>query len=301
MQLDHLTAFIHLAHEGSINKACRTLNTSPQNLSRILKQMETELDTELFVRTKHGVSITENGYLFLGFCKNTLSEFENVCFQMSRHNNNKDISGTIYFSTTNLLMELFFNTLIFQFNQIYPNVHFNSIEVDTLDGYHLLNDNPNMIGAFPLLSSLEKYPLLKYNPFTKLSCMLMIGLDHPLASKKSVSISEALQYKIVFFARKNFYDTEGAVLLAPYLSSDTDITITGNLNAYYNYVASGKYICFITKEGYLNQSLSLRQQTKIIEISNMETTLNCGLISNLSNNLTSTQQQWLNFLQSHLF
>ena len=65
MQIEHLRYFIALDTFQSINKTSRELGTTPQNVSRILKNLETEMDADLFFRTADGVTLTQTGTDFL--------------------------------------------------------------------------------------------------------------------------------------------------------------------------------------------------------------------------------------------
>ena len=52
-------------HSGSFTKAAKKLFMTPQGLSKSIKSLEEELGTELLSRSSKGVSLTENGHVFL--------------------------------------------------------------------------------------------------------------------------------------------------------------------------------------------------------------------------------------------
>lgn len=63
MNVEQFKYLLEVARIGSINQASERLHTSQQNVSRVLRQLEKELDTTLFIRTHQGIALTETGYL----------------------------------------------------------------------------------------------------------------------------------------------------------------------------------------------------------------------------------------------
>ncbi|MGZ0705433.1 pca operon transcription factor PcaQ [Pseudomonas piscis] len=63
----HLVGFLEMARQGSLARAAEVLAVSQPAMSKTLKELETLLDTRLFVRSKAGLSLTEAGRAFLGY------------------------------------------------------------------------------------------------------------------------------------------------------------------------------------------------------------------------------------------
>ena len=60
MDIKNLTTFIHVAELGSFTKAAEVLGFSQSTVSFQIKQLENELDAQLFERINRTVSLTEN-------------------------------------------------------------------------------------------------------------------------------------------------------------------------------------------------------------------------------------------------
>ncbi|MBP3628843.1 MAG: LysR family transcriptional regulator, partial [Anaerotignum sp.] len=61
MKIENLKIFLEVAQSESINEAARNLFMTHQNLNKIIKNLEAELNTQLFVRTNKGILLTSNG------------------------------------------------------------------------------------------------------------------------------------------------------------------------------------------------------------------------------------------------
>lgn len=78
MDIKHLELFAAVARYGSINRAAQELYISQPHLSHIIRQIEAEVGASLFQRSKTGVSLTQEGALFLEHSKVILREMENL-------------------------------------------------------------------------------------------------------------------------------------------------------------------------------------------------------------------------------
>ena len=65
MTLRHLRAFIAVADELSFTGAARALHISQPPLSRQIQQLEREIGVSLFLRSPHGIALTDRGRVFL--------------------------------------------------------------------------------------------------------------------------------------------------------------------------------------------------------------------------------------------
>lgn len=74
MDTKDLECFIKICEEKSINKAAQQLYITPQGLSKVVRNLEAELETKLLQRTSKGVEPTESGLFFYQKCKHLMFE-----------------------------------------------------------------------------------------------------------------------------------------------------------------------------------------------------------------------------------
>lgn len=77
----HLEYFIKVAHMGSINKSAQALYISQPYLGKIMHDLEENLGTRLFNRSRSGVTLTPEGREFLTHAEKIINEMEQLWFQ----------------------------------------------------------------------------------------------------------------------------------------------------------------------------------------------------------------------------
>ena len=75
MDIQDFYIFQTTAREGSITRAAKLLYMTPQGLSKIIKNMENELDCTLIERSPQGIRLTESGECFLHHSFSVTAEY----------------------------------------------------------------------------------------------------------------------------------------------------------------------------------------------------------------------------------
>lgn len=65
MRAEHLKYFVALAENHSITKTSLEFYTSHQSVSKVIRQLEEEMGTALFVRSQKGMTLTPEGEVLL--------------------------------------------------------------------------------------------------------------------------------------------------------------------------------------------------------------------------------------------
>lgn len=75
MTLQQLRYVVAIADSGSMNEAAKQLFISQPSLSGTIKELETEIGIELFLRSNRGIKVTPEGEEFLGYVRQVLEQF----------------------------------------------------------------------------------------------------------------------------------------------------------------------------------------------------------------------------------
>ena len=77
MELRQLRYFAKAAEMLNFSDAARALNIAQSSLSQQIKQLEEELNVQLFLRSSHSIRLTEAGEVMLPLALRTIHDDEN--------------------------------------------------------------------------------------------------------------------------------------------------------------------------------------------------------------------------------
>ncbi len=119
MELRQLRYFIAVAAELNFRKAAQGLNVTQPALSRQIRQLEDELGTDLFVRNRKMVNLTQNGRLLLPQARNLIGSAKRMRELMSRAGGGQ--VGSVYVGVATALSENV-RRIIVEYTRRFPKV-----------------------------------------------------------------------------------------------------------------------------------------------------------------------------------
>ena len=75
MTLQQLKYALTISDCGSMNEAAKQLFISQPSLSETMKELETEIGLDIFLRSNRGIVITPEGEEFLGYARQVTEQF----------------------------------------------------------------------------------------------------------------------------------------------------------------------------------------------------------------------------------
>lgn len=78
MNILHMKYAVEVAKVGSLNKAAETLLIAAPNVSRSIKELESDIGISIFERTKKGMELTPEGEEFINYAKGILNQIDEV-------------------------------------------------------------------------------------------------------------------------------------------------------------------------------------------------------------------------------
>ena len=176
--------FYFVAVEGSISKAANKLLISQPAVTWPIKSLEDQLKVTLFIRTKKGVSLTEEGKVLFEFVKQGIESFTNG-ENMLTNIKNLDY-GTISIGASATVSKHVLMPYLEKFHEKYPNIEIKIVNALTES---LIRDLRN--------GNLD-----------------MLVLNLPMNETKDLKIQKVMNVQDIFVGNKKYYElTKGNVKL----------------------------------------------------------------------------------------
>lgn len=134
-RIEMLRAFVTVVDAGSFSVAADRLGQSPQVISKYVRALEADLDSQLLYRTTRSLALTEAGRAFLPRCRQLVDEFD----EMRRDARNEDNTprGHLVITAPVTFGERILTTVVQRFLEAYSDV---SIELKLTDKWVNLVD-----------------------------------------------------------------------------------------------------------------------------------------------------------------
>lgn len=214
MTLQQLKYVVEVAKEQSISKAAKKLFISQPSLTNAIKDLEKEMQINIFIRTNKGISLSKEGEIFLGYARQVLEQAYLLEERYLHHSRKKPqfcISTQHYSFAVNAFVDL-----IKKYGQ--DEYDFSLRETQT---YEIIEDVAKMkseIGILYLndfnklvIQKLIKKYNLSFHPLLRVKPHIFVSSKNPLAQKKKVNFEELQSYPYLSFEQGDhnaFYYSE---------------------------------------------------------------------------------------------
>ncbi|MDR1247656.1 MAG: LysR family transcriptional regulator [Clostridiales Family XIII bacterium] len=194
MNLQYLKYAIEIEKAGSISKAAENLFLSQPNLSKDIKTLEDSMGIVIFERSKKGVSMTDEGRVFMEYAKNIVSQLEDM--ETHLHINSPSGAGfRISVPRASYIAEAFIAFV----NAINPKASFNIyfMETDSVTAINNILKSGYDLGIVRYHSIYEKSTLpfvrecgLDYDTIFSSERVIIMNAKNRLAAKPVLTFSD---------------------------------------------------------------------------------------------------------------
>ncbi|MBL9172993.1 MAG: LysR family transcriptional regulator [Verrucomicrobiales bacterium] len=203
MELRHLRYFVAVAEERGITRAAARLHVSQPPLSRQMRDLEAEMQIPLFTRGAREVTLTPAGRRFLRDARDILRRVE-TAMGRARNAAPSTVGGIrVGFSPTPATEIL--PAGLKRFQKSHPRV---PVMLMDLESRELLAGvrSRKLDVAFMIEPPMGSGRVLRFEPLQELPIGILVGREHPLARRRSVTVEEVLGESIVAFTRAGYPD-----------------------------------------------------------------------------------------------
>ncbi len=189
MDLKNLTTFIHVAELNSFSKAALALGYSQSTVSFQIRQLETELNAQLFERIHHTVALTEKGREVLNYAHRIRRMTMELTETMEGQ---QDLKGHIRLAMADSLCDSLFDSSFPDFCRQHPGLTLKIIAAGTGEMFRLMNHNE--ADAILTLDSHiydREYVIFREE---RVKMHFIASAFSPLAKRPSLSVAELLSW-----------------------------------------------------------------------------------------------------------
>jgi DNA-binding transcriptional LysR family regulator len=196
MNLRQLQYFRVLAKMEHITQAAAALSITQPSLSHAISEMEKELGTYLFEKHGRNIRLTKYGRFYLEYVNRALDELDKG--EKKLRELTSPTHGFIDLAFIYTLGPHFVPTMIKAFSSqaAYKNINFSFHQGTTRK---IIEDLKEEKFDLAFCSYVENEPDIDFVPLVEQELVVIVPLDHPLAEKDSIDLSETAPYKFVFF------------------------------------------------------------------------------------------------------
>lgn len=181
MEIRHLKLVQSVAATGSLTKAAEQLFLSQSALSHQLREVEEELDTQLFIRAKKKMLLTQAGERVLSTADQVLCELSRLQCEIERMKQ-KD-AGTLRITTGCYTCYHWLSPVLKAYREKFPNVTIEVIPEATYNAFEfLLEGKVDMV----FVSDRPDNPHLEFQPLFEDELVVVISPDHPWAERTAI-------------------------------------------------------------------------------------------------------------------
>ena len=180
MDIRQLSYFIEVAKHQSFTKAAQALHVTQPTLSKMVKNLEIEMEVSLFDRSSRKVRLTDAGeVVFIQAQKivNSLDDLSSSLYDIMNLN-----KGKITIGLPPVISTLFFPTIIAEFQSRYPDVSVILVEDGAKKVEEKVADGEVGLGFVMLPVAAERFDVI---PFVSQEIKLLVHEDHPLADRET--------------------------------------------------------------------------------------------------------------------
>ncbi|EOO28058.1 hypothetical protein ICM_02298 [Bacillus cereus BAG1X2-3] len=226
MEIRVLRYFISVANEESISAAAKQLHLSQPTLSRQLKDLETELDTALFIRGNRKISLTEQGKYLLKQAKEIVALADKT--EANLKDSKEIISGEVYIGGGETeAMHLIAKTLK-ELRTDYPGIRFHLYSGNADDIKSKLDSGLLDFGIVIEPTDKQKYEYVQLP--AKDTWGVLMCKDSPLADKQFISPVDLIDTPL-FISRQTTVSNE----LAGWFGQNIEnLNVVATYNLLYN-------------------------------------------------------------------
>ncbi len=187
-----LKVFHTVAQRLSFTKAASELYITQPAVTKHIKELEHQLNAQLFVRNGNSIDLTPAGKILLRHAESIFQTYTDLETELAQLNNME--AGTLHIGASTTVAQTILPKILALFKKTYPAINFTFVQ-----------GNTDMITQLVLTSKVDiaivegaaHYPQIAYAPFAKDEIVLVTRANNQLSKKSEITPKQLLNIPLI--------------------------------------------------------------------------------------------------------
>ena len=187
-----LRVFHTVAHRLSFTRAAAELFITQPAVTKHIKELEHQLNVQLFKRNGSSITLTNAGKILLQYAEKIAQQYAELETELAQLNNME--SGVLHIGGSTTVAQTILPKILALFKKAYPAVNFTFIQANTDVITQLVLAEKIDIA---IVEGAAHYPQIAYAPFAKDEIVLVTRANNQLSKKVEITPKQLLQIPLV--------------------------------------------------------------------------------------------------------
>jgi DNA-binding transcriptional LysR family regulator len=291
LDIKHLQYFIEVANFNSFSRAADHLFITQPTISKMIKNLETELGVALFDRSRKQLTITDAGRIILEQAKLIEKAFKNLEIELDNLTGLK--KGHIRIGLPPIFDAHYFLKIVGGFHEKYPGITFQLVEDGSKKIEEDVGNNLLDVGVIVLPTKNE---IFDHFSFMEEDLKLILHLSHPLAERGEVNLAELANESIILF-NKDFVLNERIIHSCNSAGFNPHIISESSQRSFIEEMVASKFGVSLLPESVCN---NLNKNVKSVKVINPSISWSLAIIWGKNQYLSYATKEWLQYIKEQL-
>lgn len=291
LDIKHLQYFIEVSNFNSFSRAADHLFITQPTISKMIKNLESELGVALFDRSRKQLALTDAGLIILEQAKLIDKAFKNLETELDNLTGLK--KGHIRIGLPPIFNAHDFLKIVGSFHEKYPGITFQLVEDGSKKIEEDVGKNLLDVGIIVLPTKNE---LFNHFSFMEEDLKLILHPSHPLAEREEVQLAELANESFILF-NKDFVLNDRIILSCNNVGFNPHIISESSQQSFIEEMVSFKLGISLLPESICD---NLNKNIKSVKVVNPSISWNLAIIWGKDQYFSYAAKEWLKFTKEQL-
>jgi DNA-binding transcriptional LysR family regulator len=291
LDIKHLQYFIEVSNFNSFSRAADHLFITQPTISKMIKNLESELGVALFDRSRKQFNLTDAGRIILEQAKLIDKAFKNLEIELDNLTGLK--KGHIRIGLPPIFDAHYFIKIVGSFHEKYPGITFQLVEDGSKKIEEDVGNNLLDVGVIVLPTKNE---IFDHFSFMEEDLKLILHPSHPLSEREEVNLAELADESFILF-NKDFALNDRIIYSCNSVGFIPHITSESSQRSFIEEMVASKLGVSLLPESICN---NLNENVKSVKVVNPSISWNLAIIWGKNQYFSLAAKEWLQFTKERL-